>query len=367
LKLWRGLHQHEPVQLPLAFRPVAKRTFGAWVRTGAERSARAFLPNGAEREVRVATETIQLIAPLLNLPLSDKYPPLPLSPEQQRRRFLATLVEWVLGAARGQPLIVATEDLHWADASTLELIQLLAEQGATARLLLLYTARPEFRPQWPLRAHHTQVTLNRLSTRNVREMITLVAARNALASESVEAVIERTGGVPLFVEELTRAVLESGAVKLSARAIPVTLHDSLMARLDRLGSAKDVLQLGSVIGGEFSYELLHAVHPIAETDLQQSLLKLTDAELLYTRGIAPDATYQFKHALIRDAAYEGLLKSRRRELHKHIAGTLEERFPELVKSRPEIAALHSTEASLHIERGIQRALRMVLISGRCAE
>ena len=178
--------------------------------------------------------------------------------------MLATLVEWALGAARVQPTVITIEDLHWADPSTLELIQLLVEQGATARLLLLYTARPEFRAPWPLRAHHTQITLNRLSSRNVRTMVGQVAARKALSEETIAAVVERTGGVPLFVEELTRAVLESGDAKLTGREIPVTLHDSLMARLDRLGPAKEVIQVGAVIGGEFSYELLHAVHPIAE-------------------------------------------------------------------------------------------------------
>jgi predicted ATPase len=156
-------------------------------------------------------EAIPLIAPLLNLPASAKYPPVPIPPEQQRRRLLAMLVEWVLSAARAQPSVIVIEDLHWADASTLEVVQLLVEQGPTAPLLLLCTARPEFHPQWPLRAHHTQINLNRLSARNVREMIAQVAARHALASETVNTVIERTGGVPLFVEELTRAVLEAVA------------------------------------------------------------------------------------------------------------------------------------------------------------
>ena len=289
-------------------------------------------------------ETIPLIAPLLNLPLSDKYPPSPLSPEQQRRRLLATLVEWVLGAARAQPLVVATEDLHWADASTLELIQLLVEQGATARLLLLYTARPEFRAQWPPRAHYTQITLSRLSARNVRAMVEEVAARKAMSEETIATVIERTGGVPLFVEELTRAVLESGDAKLTGREIPVTLHDSLMARLDRLGPAKEIIQIGAVIDGEFSYELLHAVHPIAEENLQRALRNLADAELLYVRGIAPDATYQFKHALIRDAAYEALLKSRRKDLHRLVAQTIDEKFPALKAAQPEVLARHWVEA-----------------------
>src|SRR5262249_35116749 len=156
------------------------------------------------------------------------YPPLGLSPEQQRRRLLATLVEWALGAARVQPNIIAIEDLHWADASTLELLQLLAEQGATAPLLLLYTARWDFRVPWPMRAHHSRDTLNRLDARNVRNMVAQLATNRTLTEDTIEAVIERTGGVPLFVEELTRAVLESGDAKFSGRQIPVTLHDSLM-------------------------------------------------------------------------------------------------------------------------------------------
>jgi class 3 adenylate cyclase/tetratricopeptide (TPR) repeat protein len=293
-------------------------------------------------------EAIPLLAPLLNLPPSAKYPPSALSPEQQRRRLLAKLVELALGLARVQPTVITTEDLHWADPSTLELIQLLVEQGAQARLLLLYTARPEFRAQWPPRAHHAQITLNRLSTRRVREMITQVAqvaARKALADETVNAVVERTSGVPLFVEELTRAVLESGTTKLRPREIPITLHDSLMARLDRLGPARDVLQIGAVIGSEFSYELLEAVHPIAEQDLQHALRSAADAQLIYVRGIAPQATYQFKHALIRDAAYEALLRSRRRELHALVACTINEKFAALKETHPEVLARHWTEAS----------------------
>ena len=292
-------------------------------------------------------QAIPLIGPLLNLPLPPEYSASPRSPEQ-RRRLLATLVEWVLGAARVQPVVIAIEDLHWADPSTLELLQLLVEQGATAQLLLLYTARPEFRVPWPLRAHHTQITLNRLNSRNVRTMVEEVAAHKALhralTDETIAAVVERTGGVPLFVEELTRAVLESGDAKLTGREIPVTLHDSLMARLDRLGPAKEVIQVGAVIGGEFSYELLHAVHPIAEEDLQRALRKLADAELIYARGIAPEASYTFKHALIRDAAYEALLKSRRKDLHRLVARAIDEKFVALSEAHPEVLARHWTEA-----------------------
>jgi class 3 adenylate cyclase/tetratricopeptide (TPR) repeat protein len=289
-------------------------------------------------------EAIPLLAPMLNLSLPPEYPPSTLPPEQQRRRALATLVEWILGAARSQPLVIVIEDLHWIDPSTLELIQLLVEQGATAPLLLLYTARPEFHPPWPLRAHHAQITLNRLHAREVRTMVAEVAARTALSDETVSAVVERTGGVPLFVEELTRAVLESGDAKLTGHAIPVTLHDSLMARLDRLGPAKEVAQIGAVIGAEFSYELLHAVHPIPEPALQSSLRSLTDAELLYVRGIAPESAYQFKHALIRDAAYEALLKSRRKELHLAVASAIASQFSVIEKAHPEVLAGHWTEA-----------------------
>jgi class 3 adenylate cyclase/predicted ATPase len=296
-------------------------------------------------------EAVPLIAELLQLPVGERYPALTMVPEQKRRHLFAVLMGWVFGAARLQPVVMVVEDLHWLDPSTLELQQLLAEQGATVPLMLLYAARPEFRAPWPMRAHHAQITLNRLSARNVREMVALVAARNALASESVEAVVERTGGVPLFVEELTRAVLESGQTKPSGREIPVTLHDSLMARLDRLGPAKEVIQVGAVIGSEFSYELLCAVHPMAELDLQAALAKLTEAELLYVSGIIPDATYQFKHALIRDAAYEALLKSRRKELHSRIADVLLRQFPDGVTSAPELLAHHYTEAGL-IEQAI---------------
>jgi class 3 adenylate cyclase/tetratricopeptide (TPR) repeat protein len=291
------------------------------------------------------TETIPLLAPLLNLPLPSEYRPSTLPPDQQRRRLLAALVEWLLGSAQTQPLISVIEDLHWADPSTLELIQLLAEQGATVPLMLLYTARPEFQPSWPLRAHHTQITLNRLSAREVRTVVAEMASRKALSDETIATVVERTGGVPLFVEELTRAVLDSGYGKLVGRAIPVTLHDSLMARLDRLGSAKEVAQVGAVIGAEFSYELLHAVHSMPETELKNALRGLTDAELLYVRGIAPEATYQFKHALIRDAAYEALLKSRRKELHFSIARAIEEKFANIKENHPEVLAQHWAEAA----------------------
>ncbi|HEX4209392.1 MAG TPA: AAA family ATPase, partial [Candidatus Binataceae bacterium] len=213
-----------------------------------------------------ADEAGPLMAPLLNLPIPANFPPSTLLPEQQRRRLLATLVEWILSSARIQPLIITLEDLHWIDPSTLELIQLLIEQGAHERLLLLFTARPEFRPPWPLRSHHTQINLNRLGAREVRTIVAQVAAQKALADETVAAVVERTGGVPLFVEELTRALLERGDARLTGREIPATLHDSLIARLDRLGPARETLQIGAILGSEFSYALLRAVHPSLDDD-----------------------------------------------------------------------------------------------------
>jgi class 3 adenylate cyclase/tetratricopeptide (TPR) repeat protein len=289
-------------------------------------------------------EAVPLIASLLELPLGGKYPPCSLPPDQRRKRLLAALAAWMIGFAKTQPLVMATEDLHWADPSTLELSQIVVEQGVTAPLLVLYTARPEFRAQWPLRAHHTQITLNRLSARHVRTMIGQVAAQKALSEETVNAVVERTSGVPLFVEELTRTVLETDAANLSGREIPVTLHDSLMARLDRLGSAKELLQIGAVIGNEFSYELMRAVTSIPEDRLQNFLRNLTAAELLYVRGIAPDATYMFKHALIRDAGYEALLKSRRKELHLIVARIINEKFSVIKETHPEVLAHHWSEA-----------------------
>ena len=309
------------------------------------------------------SEAIPLIAPLVNMELPAKYPRSALSPEHQRRRLLALMVEWVVGLARVQPTVMVTEDLHWADPSTLELIQQLIRQGPRPHLLLLYTARPEFRAPWTPQGCHTQITLSQLSVRNARIMVEQLAAPKGLAEETIAGVVERTGGVPLFVEELTRAVLDSGDDGLIKRAIPVSLNDSLMARLDRLGPAKEVAQIGAVIGSEFSYELIHAVHPISEEHLQNALSSLTEAELLYAYGAAPHATYLFKHALIRDAAYEALLKSQRKDIHRLVARTIDQKFPALKDEHPELLAHHWTEASeaepalANWQRAAERALR----------
>jgi class 3 adenylate cyclase/tetratricopeptide (TPR) repeat protein len=288
-------------------------------------------------------EAVPLVAEMLRLPIPDKYPPLMFAPEQKRKRLLANLAGWVLNVSRLQPMVMVMEDLHWVDPSTLELTQMLVEQAATAPLMLLGTGRHEFRAPWPMRAHHTQITLNRLNERHTREVVTGVVAHAALAQELIDTVVKRTDGVPLFAEELTRLILE-GASRPQVRPIPATLHDSLAARLDRLGPAKEVAQVAAVIGREFSYELLQAVAGMGEAELQSALDKLADAELIYVRGIAPEATYQFKHALIQDAAYEALLKSRRRELHRRVAQTITQGFAAVAEGQPEVIARHWTDA-----------------------
>jgi class 3 adenylate cyclase/tetratricopeptide (TPR) repeat protein len=286
-------------------------------------------------------EAAPLVAPLLDLPLPEgRYPPLFLSPEQQRRRLLTTMSTWVFTGSRLQANVIVVEDLQWVDPSTLELLGLLVEQGARERLLLVLTARPEFRPPWPLRAHHTQLNLNRLTKRQVHEMIVRVGARLIPPGEMLEALAVRTDGVPLFVEELTRAMLEAEGAALVTREIPATLQDTLMARLDRLGSAKEVAQTAAVLGREFTYGLLRAVSPLAEEALQAALATLTDAELVYARGLPPEATYLFKHALVQHTAYDSLLKSRRRELDRAVAEALTGRFAAVAEAQPEVVAQH---------------------------
>jgi class 3 adenylate cyclase/tetratricopeptide (TPR) repeat protein len=291
------------------------------------------------------SETVPLIAPLLNLQVDDKYVPLKLSPQQQRVRLIDALAAWMFGGARTQPVVMAAEDLHWFDASTLELMESLVEQGATSRVLLLLTGRPEFRTPWTPREHHSRMTLDRLSADDVREIVVQVVAQNSISAETVERVVERTGGVPLFAEELTRAVLERGDAKPEAREIPHTLHDSLMARLDRLGPAKEVAQVAAVIGREFSHELLQAMLPMLEDELTSALTNLAEAELIYAYNISQEATYSFKHALIQDAAYEALLKTRRRELHRKVATAITDRFAAMAEAQPEVLARHWTDAA----------------------
>jgi predicted ATPase/DNA-binding winged helix-turn-helix (wHTH) protein len=302
-------------------------------------------------------EAVPLLAALLSLPLSAAYAPLRLSPEQQRQKTLHALLTLLLRIAAQQPVLFVMEDLHWVDPSTLELLTLLVDQGPTPRILALFTCRSNFIPPWTGRAHLTQVTLTRLPRRQTAEMIGQVVRGKALPSEVVEQVVAKTDGVPLFVEELTKMVLESGLLQergeryelagpLPPLAIPATLHDSLMARLDRLAAVKALAQLGATLGREFAYELLQAVSPWDEDTLQRGLQQLVAAEFLYQRGIPPQATYLFKHALIQEAAYQSLLKSTRQQYHQRIAQVVEARFPEVVETQPELLAHHYTEAGL---------------------
>lgn len=296
-----------------------------------------------------------LFASLLSLPIPDHYPPLNLTPQKQKQKTLEAFLAWLLKEAERQPLLSVAEDLQWIDSSTLEYLSLLVEQVAASRIFALFTFHPNFIPPWMMRSHMTQITLNRLTHKQAEALVERATGGKDLPAEVIQQIADKTDGVPLFVEELTKMVLESGLLRergsdyeltgpLPSLAIPTTLQDSLMARLDRLGTAKEVAQLGATLGREFTYELLQTIFPIDETTLQRELGKLVKAELLYQRGQLPQATYFFKHALIQQAAYQSLLKSKRQYYHQIIAQVLEEKFPETVETQPEFLAYHYTEA-----------------------
>ncbi len=288
-------------------------------------------------------EYAPLLAPLVDIPLpEDRRAKAP--PEELRRRQLAAMTAWVLAGARTQPVVLAFEDLHWADPTSLDLMARLAERGAQSPLLVVATTRPEFRAPWAMRSHHGVVSLAPLDRAQVRRMVGEIASRHALSDAVIDGVGERTGGVPLFVEEVTRLLLERDAHG-GAQAIPPTLQQSLAARLDRLGEAREVAQIGAVLGRAFSYRLLSDVSSSAagfdELRLQVALDRLTESDLLFADGAPPTVAYRFKHALIQDAAYESLLKSRRQALHRHAAEALRD-----ADAEPEAIAHHFTEAGL---------------------
>jgi predicted ATPase/class 3 adenylate cyclase len=303
-------------------------------------------------------DMVPLLASLLSLPLPERYPPLTLSPQRQRQKTLEALLATLLALAAQQPLLLIVEDAHWVDPSTLELLSLLIDQSPTVRILLLLTSRPEFRPAWGFRAHVTPLTLGRLPRPQVEMIVERVAGGKALPLEVRQQVVAKADGVPLFVEEVTKTVLESNLLReredhyeltapLRLLAIPSTLRDSLAARLDRLAAAKEVAQLGATLGREFPYALLRAVAPWDEATLQQGLSRLVEAELLYRRGLPPQVTYLFRHALIQEAAYQSLLKRTRQQYHQRIAEGLAERFPETAERQPELLAHHFTAAGLN--------------------
>jgi predicted ATPase len=258
---------------------------------------------------------------------------------------LAALTASVMASARIQPVVLAIEDLHWADPTTLDVLRGIAGPGALAPLFIVATTRPEFRPPWSMRSHHATIALAPLDRAQVRDMIVELFARHALPREVVDDVAARTGGVPLFIEEVTRLLLERGE-KGGIDVIPPSLQQSLMARLDRLGPAREVAQVGSVIGRGFSYGLLRPLTGMEDAALQAALEQLADADILLVQGVPPGSDYRFKHALIQDAAYENLLKSRRQLLHRRMAEILRDRFPDTAASEPEVLAHHFTQAAL---------------------
>jgi class 3 adenylate cyclase/predicted ATPase len=289
------------------------------------------------------TEHAPLLAPLVDIPLpSDRETSF--APGELRRRQFAALVAWVLAGARAQPIVLAFEDLQWADPTSIDLMRALAERSAQAPLLIVATARPEFRPPWGLRSHHTVISLAPLDRAQVRQMVGELTSRHALSENVIEGLSERTGGVPLFVEEVTRLLLERGE-QGGVQAIPPTLQQSLAARLDRLGSAREIAQIGAVLGRDFAYALLREVAETDEPVLRASLDRLADADLLFVEGAPPQANYRFKHALIQDAAYDSLLKSRRQVLHRRAAEILRD-DSNRAAAEPEVIAHHFTQAGL---------------------
>ncbi len=316
------------------------------------------LENLLSKEGLELKEAIPLVATLLSIPLSDRYLPPNTDPQRRKDLTLDFLVARLAHLASQRPILMTVEDLHWGDPTTVDLLGRAMLRLPEMKILLIMTHRPEFRPPWSGHAHVTAFLLNRLGRRHCRAMIEAVANSRSLPSEVTEQIIARTDGVPLFVEELTKTVLESGLLKeengtwelagpLPEFAIPATLQDSLLARLDRSPAAKEVAQFGAAIGREFSYNLLAAVSPMPEAELNEALSALVGAELVFANGTPPAATYVFKHALVQDAAYETLLKSKRQQLHGKIAAALENRFPEVAHTQPEILAHHNTEAGLN--------------------
>jgi class 3 adenylate cyclase/predicted ATPase len=298
-----------------------------------------------------------LFADMLSLPNDGRYPALELSPQQGRQRTLDALVSHVAALSHQSPLLIVFEDAHWTDPTGLELFNRIVDKAQTLRVLLLITFRPDFEPPWVGQPHVTALTINRLTRSEVEAMIDRVVGSKVLPTNIRKDIVERTDGIPLFVEELTKAVLEAQGqsatestaegIAIPVPAVPATLQASLMARLDRLGSAKEVAQIGAAIGREFTHALLAAVMRKPEQELGPALDRIVRAGLLFRQGVPPHASYLFKHALIQNAAYGTLLREPRRALHAHIAETLESGgFADIAENQPEILARHCTEAGL---------------------
>jgi class 3 adenylate cyclase/tetratricopeptide (TPR) repeat protein len=300
-------------------------------------------------------DAVPLLAAMLSIPANDAYPALQLSPEQQKAGTLTLLVDLLAGLAARGPVLVVVEDLHWADPTMRELFDLVVGRVERLPVIVLITFRPEIVTPWEGRGNVTLVTLNRLARRHVEELATEVAEGKTLPPEVLQQIAERTDGVPLFVEELTKSLLESGFLKeagerweltgrLPQMAVPTSLQASLASRLDRLAPVREVAQIGAALGREFDFDLLAAIAPYGENQLAEALAQLHEAELIFPRGAPPRTRWTFKHALIQDAAYDTLLKTSRAALHAKIAEALKARFPALVEAEPETMALHYREA-----------------------
>ena len=289
------------------------------------------------------TEKVPLLALLMDIPLPKERMP-SLAPDELRRRQLGALITMLIASARSQPMVLALEDLHWADPTTLDLLRSIAQSGALSPLFVLVSSRPEARPPWATRPHYGSISLAPLDRDQVRHMVGNVAALHALPNELIDGVTERTGGVPLFIEEVTRLLLDRGE-QGDIHSIPPTLQQSLTARLDRLGAAREVAQIGAVIGRDFTYWLVRTVTRMEEAPLQIALYRLAEADILLARGLPPQSDYRFKHALIQDAAYENLLKSRRQLLHRRVAEALRDNAA-TAAAEPELLAHHFTQAGM---------------------
>jgi class 3 adenylate cyclase/tetratricopeptide (TPR) repeat protein len=286
---------------------------------------------------------IPLLADLLSI-ANAPAAPLSLTPAQRKAATIALLVDEIVRLSEAKPMLLIVEDAHWIDATTLELLTRISDSIARARLLLLVTARPDFAAPWLARPHATLLTLSRLSRAECTQLIAAVAAAHGLPAETIATIVAKTDGVPLFAEELTKTVMESAGA--DSAAVPATLKDSLMARLDRLGEAREVAQIAAVIGRQFGLALLDGVAPRHGAELEAALAKLVAAGIVFPEGRGAEQSFSFKHGLVRDAAYESLLLGRRREWHERIARTIEERFPEQVANEPELLAYHFGEAGL---------------------
>jgi class 3 adenylate cyclase/predicted ATPase len=300
---------------------------------------------------------VPLFAALLSIPTGESSSSTRLTPQQVKEHTLGALLRRIKRLCDARPVLMIVEDLQWIDPTSLEALCRIIEEASGMRLLLLMTARPEFTPPWPNHRHTATMALTRLGRSEIEALVVGMSHGRALPAEVFEQIAGRTDGVPLFIEELTKSVLESGLLRevgdryelsdpLPALAIPSTLHASLLARLDRLAAGKEVAQVAAVVGREFSYNLILAVSGLAEPDLNAALVRLVAAELIFQRGSPPEATYAFKHALLQDAAYGSVLRGRRRQIHAAIKRALEHRFPEITEAQPELLAFHCSEAGL---------------------